>query len=49
VVSRELSFNPKLGTYTIEITDKQGNLIAVFQWLAYRKRQTHEPGGKKAD
>ena len=39
--ARELSCNPKLGTYTVDITDEQGNLVAVFQGLAYRKKQTH--------
>lgn len=36
--AREISVNPKLGTYTIDIKDGQGNLIAVFQGLAYRKK-----------
>ena len=36
--AREVSVNPKLGTYTIDIKDGQGNLIAVFQGLAYRKQ-----------
>jgi acyl-CoA thioesterase len=40
--ARELSFNPKLGTYTIDITDEQNNLIAVFQGLAYRRKQPHD-------
>jgi acyl-CoA thioesterase len=39
---RELSFNPKLGAYTVNITDEQNNLVAVFQGLAYRKKQAHD-------
>jgi len=39
--ARELTCNPKLGAYTVDITDEQGNLVAVFQGLAYRKKQTH--------
>ena len=39
--ARELDSNSKLGTYTVDITDEQGNLVAVFQGLAYRKKQAH--------
>ena len=35
--AREVALNPKLGTYTVNVTDDQNNLIAVFQGLAYRK------------
>ncbi len=37
--AREISLNPKLATYTIDITDENGELIAIFQGLAYRKRE----------
>jgi acyl-CoA thioesterase len=33
----EVSKNFKLGTYTVEVTDDQGDLIALFQGMAYRK------------
>ena len=36
--ARELSKNFKLGTYTVEVKDEQGDLVAVFQGLAYRKK-----------
>ena len=36
--AREVSRNAKLSSYTIDITDEQGDLIAVFQGLAYRKK-----------
>jgi acyl-CoA thioesterase len=36
--ARELSKNFKIGTYTVEIKDDQGDLIAHFQGLAYRKK-----------
>ena len=36
--AEEISTNPKLGTYTITITDNNGELIAIFQGMAYRKR-----------
>lgn len=35
--AREIAMNPKLGTYTVDVTDEKGELIAVFQGLAYRK------------
>ncbi len=37
-VAREISRNPKLSTYTIDIYDESGNIAAVFQGLAYQKR-----------
>ncbi|MFT3780603.1 MAG: PaaI family thioesterase [Nibricoccus sp.] len=37
--ARELSANPKLGSYTVNVTDEKGDLVAVFQGLAYRKKQ----------
>ena len=40
--ARELSVNPKLGSYTVNVTDEHDNLIAVFQGLVYRKEQTLE-------
>ena len=33
----ELSVNPNLGSYTVNVTDRSGVLIAVFQGLVYRK------------
>lgn len=36
--AKEISINPKIGTYTINVTDDDGDIIAVFQGLAYRKR-----------
>ncbi len=37
--AREISKNHKLGTYTVEITDEQGEIVALFQGLAYRKSE----------
>ncbi len=34
--------NPRLGSYTINITDGKGDLLGVFQGLAYRKKETIE-------
>jgi len=37
--AREVSRNFKLGAYTVEVKDDQGELVAVFQGLAYRKAE----------
>jgi acyl-CoA thioesterase len=37
--AREISRNPKLSAYTIEINDEKGDVAAVFQGLAYQKRE----------
>lgn len=37
-VSSEVSLNPKIGSYTVNICNDEGELIAIFQGLAYRKR-----------
>ncbi len=36
--AREISKNFKLGSYTVEIKDEAGELVALFQGLAYRKQ-----------
>ena len=36
--ARELSKNFKVGSYTVEIKDDAGDLVALFQGLAYRKK-----------
>jgi acyl-CoA thioesterase len=38
--AREVSVNPKLGSYTVNVTDEHNDLVAVFQGLVYRKEQT---------
>jgi acyl-CoA thioesterase len=35
--AKEVSRNPKIGTYNIEVTDDEGALIATFQGMVYRK------------
>jgi acyl-CoA thioesterase len=39
--AREESKNFKIGVYTVDIRDDQGDLIAQFQGLAYRKKEKH--------
>lgn len=36
--ARETSLNPRLATYMVDIKDEQGDLIAIFQGMVYRKR-----------
>jgi len=40
--AREISKNPKLGTYTIDVTNEDGEIIAVFQGMVYRKKDKIE-------
>lgn len=35
--AREISCNPKLGSYTVEVRNDAAELIALFQGMAYRK------------
>ena len=37
--AREISKNHKVGTYLVEVRDDQGDLVAQFQGLAYRKKE----------
>ena len=39
---REVSINPKLATYLIEVKDDAGNMIALFQGTVYRKKDSLE-------
>ena len=39
---REISFNPRLATYLIEVRDETGDLVASFQGTVYRKRDRLE-------
>lgn len=36
----EMSVNPKLGAYTVHIKDENSELIAIFQGLVYRKKNS---------
>ena len=36
--ARELTRNFKIGTYTVEVKDDAGDLVALFQGMAYRKK-----------
>ncbi len=41
--AREMGLNPKLGSYTVEVKDDSGSLVALFQGLAYRKTESKKP------
>jgi acyl-CoA thioesterase len=36
--AREISKSFKIGTYTVEVKDDAGDLVALFQGMAYRKK-----------
>lgn len=36
--AREISKNFKIGTYTVEVKDDQGDMVALFQGMVYRKK-----------
>ena len=36
--AKEVSINPKLATYTINVTDAGNDLVAIFQGMVYRKK-----------
>jgi acyl-CoA thioesterase len=40
--AREVSFSPKLATYSIPVTYEDGSLIADFQGMVYRKKDVIE-------
>jgi acyl-CoA thioesterase len=40
--AKEVSINPRLATYTVDITDQDGQKVALFQGTVYRKRESIE-------
>ena len=45
--AREVSRNPKLATYSIEVTDDAGEIIATFEGMVYRKKDQIGPTAQK--
>lgn len=37
-VAKEVSLNPRIASYTVNICDDEGDLVAIFQGMAYRKK-----------
>jgi len=40
--AEEAACHPRLGTYTVRVRDEEGDLVAIFQGMAYRKRDRLE-------
>lgn len=38
--AREVSISPRISSYTIHITDDSKDIVAIFQGMAYRKKET---------
>jgi acyl-CoA thioesterase len=38
--ARETSLGGRIATYAIDVTDEKGDLLAIFQGMAYRKKET---------
>ena len=36
--AKETSISPKIATYTVNITDDKGDIVAIFQGMGYRKK-----------
>ena len=43
--AQEQSRNPKLASYTVRITDDAGDVVAIFQGMVYRKKESIIPVG----
>ncbi len=42
--AREQSRNPKLASYSVQITDDKNAVVAIFQGMVYRKKESILPG-----
>jgi len=36
--AQEVAINPKLASYSVQVRDESGDLVAIFQGMAYRKK-----------
>ena len=43
--AREISRNHKIGTYTVDVTNEKGEMIAIFQGMVYRKKDPLDLSG----
>jgi len=41
-VAEEVAINPKLASYRINVTDEEGDIVAIFQGMVYRKKDKIE-------
>ena len=40
--AEEVACHPRLGSYTVRVRDEEGDLVAIFQGMAYRKKDRLE-------
>jgi acyl-CoA thioesterase len=40
--ARETLINPKIATYNVNITDDEGDVVAIFQGMGYRKKTLND-------
>ncbi len=40
--AKETSINPKISTYVVNVTDEEGDIVAIFNGMAYRKKKKLE-------
>jgi acyl-CoA thioesterase len=40
--AKETSINPKIATYNVNITDYEGDIVAIFQGMGYRKKTPND-------
>ena len=45
----EQSRNPRLASYSVMITDDEGDVVAIFQGMAYRKKDPIMPTDRKRE
>jgi acyl-CoA thioesterase len=41
--AKEQTRNPKLASYSVQITDDAGAVVAIFQGMVYRKKESAIP------
>ncbi|OGT98201.1 MAG: phenylacetic acid degradation protein [Geobacteraceae bacterium GWC2_48_7] len=41
--AKEQSLNPKLASYSVTVTDEENDVVAIFQGMVYRKKQSLVP------
>ena len=40
--AKETSISPKIATYNVDITDDNGDIIAIYQGMGYRKKTPND-------
>lgn len=45
--AQEQALNPKLASYLVQITDDAGDVVAIFQGMVYRKKESILPEGNR--